>query len=227
MNSTLANKFKSILLLVAQAVFILAAASAAAQNGTTVKQNPDRDVYFGNLHIHTGWSFDAYINGAWTDPDAAYRWAKGEEIPGGDHGKGLKIGVPLDWYIVSDHAEYLGALPLMEDENSPVSQHPLARAITGDDPAKSFAAYGEISDGMYSDPPSIDPILGDKKLARSIWSRVVEIADDHYEPGTFTTMAGYEWTSAPGWRNIHRVVFFRDTAKVPEAVSTSPAATRS
>ena len=78
-----------------------------------MEPNPNREVYFGNLHVHTGWSFDAYINGAWTDPDAAYRWAKGEEIPSGGHGKALKIGVPLDWYIVSDHAEYLGALPLM------------------------------------------------------------------------------------------------------------------
>jgi len=195
----------------------LSAAPMASGADTKVVENALKDVYFGNLHIHTGWSFDAYINGAWTDPDAAYRWAKGEQIPGDKHGIPLKIKVPLDWYIVSEHAEYLGALPLMKDPNSPVSKHPLAKDITGDDPAKSFAAYGKISDGMYSDPPKVDPILGDPKLAKSIWSKVVEIADRHYEPGKFTTMPGYEWTSAPSWRNIHRIVIFRDSKKVPEA----------
>ena len=182
-----------------------------------VERNPNRDVFFGNLHVHTRWSFDAYINAAWVDPENAYRWAKGESIPGGPEGAVLKIEAPLDWYIVSDHAEYLGALPLMEDPNSPVSKHPLAADITGDDPKKSFDAYGTISDGMYSNPPVVDPILGEKKLARTLWSEVVKIADAHYEPGKFTTMPGYEWTSAPDWRNIHRVVIFRDSAKVPDA----------
>ncbi len=179
--------------------------------------NTLRDVYFGNLHVHTAWSFDGFINGAFTDPDTAYRWARGELIPNPGKGDSLQIKAPLDWYIVSDHAEYLGALPLMADPESPVSKHPLAADITGGDAEKSFAAYTTISIGMYSVPPDIDPILGDPKLAKTLWSQVVEIADKHYEPGTFTTMAGYEWTSAPDWRNIHRVVFFRDTANVPEA----------
>ncbi|WP_428819059.1 DUF3604 domain-containing protein [Microbulbifer sp. MCCC 1A16149] len=182
---------------------------------TEIPRNPNRDVYFGNLHVHTRWSFDAYINEAWVDPDAAYRWAKGEEIPPGETGKPLKIGVPLDWYIVSDHAEYLGVLPLMGDPDSPISKHPLAADITGDDPKKSFDAYGQILDGISN--MKVDPILGDKKQSRSLWSEVVKIADAHYEPGKFTTMPGYEWTSNPDWRNLHRVVFFRDSAKVPDA----------
>ena len=197
-------------------------ASAAAEISPSAEPasaatHPLRDVYFGNLHVHTGWSFDAFINGAFTDPDSAYRWAKGESIPNPVEGAALQINSPLDWYIVSEHAEYLGALPLMADPESPVSKHPLAADITGDDAVKSFDAYTTISNGMYSVPPQVDPVLGDPKLAMSIWSQVVEIADRHYEPGKFTTMAGYEWTSAPDWRNIHRVVFFRDTAHVPEA----------
>ncbi len=181
-----------------------------------IPSNPNRDVFFGNLHVHTSWSFDGYINGSVNNPDDAYRWAKGEAIPGGGDGTPLQIKVPLDWYIVSDHAEYLGALPMMADPDSPVSKHPLAADVTGDDPAKSFAAYGKISDGMYSAPPKIDPILGDPELAKSVWSKVVEIADSHYQPGKFTTMAGYEWTAAPDWRNIHRVVIFRDSKHVPK-----------
>jgi hypothetical protein len=193
-----------------------AAVDASALEQATQKANPLRDVYFGNLHVHTGWSFDAFINGAFTEPDSAYRWAKGELIPNPGEGDSLQIESPLDWYLVSEHAEYLGALPLMADPDSPVSKHPLAADIIGDDPAKAFAAYGTISDGMYRVPPDIDPILGDPELARSLWAQVVEIADRHYEPGRFTTLAGYEWTSAPDWRNIHRVVVFRDTAHVPD-----------
>lgn len=189
-------------------------ASSEVSAATTVAVNPNRDVYFGNLHVHTQWSFDAYINGAVADPDDAYRWAKGEPIPGGGDGTPLQIRVPLDWYIVSDHAEYLGALPLMGDPQSPVSDHPLAEDITGDDPAASFDAYTTILDGISN--RRRDPILGDPEVASSVWQKVIEIADRHYEPGRFTTMAGFEWTSNPGWRNLHRVVFFKDTAKVPD-----------
>ncbi len=195
----------------------LAAETASRTEKTSATTHPLREVYFGNLHVHTGWSFDAFINGAFTDPDSAYRWAKGELIPNPGEGDSLQIKTPLDWYIVSEHAEYLGALPLMADPDSPVSKHPLAADITGNDAAKSFAAYTTISNGMYSVPPKVDPILGDPKLARSLWAQVVKTADRYYEPGKFTTMAGYEWTSAPDWRNIHRVVFFRDTAHVPDA----------
>lgn len=181
-----------------------------------VQENPTKDVYFGNLHVHTNWSFDGYINAAWTTPDTAYRWAKGEEIPAeGKYGIPLKINTPLDWYIVSDHAEYLGALPMMTDSESPVSKHPLAKDITGDDATKSFAAYTKILDGISR--KDIDPILGEPQLVKSVWQRVVDIADRHYQPGTFTTMPGYEWTSNPDWRNLHRVVIFPNTDKVPQA----------
>lgn len=66
---------------------------AIAQN---VQPNPLREAYFGNLHVHTAWSFDANINGAIAGPDEAYRWAKGEAIPGGGGGSDLKILRPLD-----------------------------------------------------------------------------------------------------------------------------------
>ena len=112
-----------------------------------VAEHPEQ-AYFGNFHVHTRWSFDASINGAIAGPDEAYRWAKGQQIPGGGDGTPLKIKVPLDWYVVSDHAEYLGVLPLMGDPESAVNKHPLAEQITGDDPKASFDAYTEILDGI-------------------------------------------------------------------------------
>ncbi|NMM48277.1 DUF3604 domain-containing protein [Marinigracilibium pacificum] len=179
-----------------------------------IKSNPLKEAYFGNLHVHTSWSFDAYINGSITGPDDAYRWAQGESIPGGGDGTPLQIKKPLDWYAVSDHAEYLGALPKMADPNSPMSKHPLAKDITGDDPVAAFAAYTEISNGIYQERKK-DPILGDSTFAASTWTEIIDIADKHYNPGTFTTFAAFEWTAAPDWRNIHRIVLFKDTENVP------------
>ena len=190
-------------------------AQQSAGEEEQIAVNPARDVYFGNLHVHTRWSFDAFVNGAASGPDEAYRWAKGEQIPGGGDGTLLKIKVPLDWYVVSDHAEYLGALPLMENPESPVSKHPLAAAVTGDDPKASFDAYTEIQNGIYLEKKN-DPILGDPAIARTVWGEVVRIADDHNDPGTFTTFAGYEWTSAPDYRNMHRIVLFADTDTLPD-----------
>ena len=191
-----------------------AEADAMNSTSTDIETNPTKDVYFGNLHIHTKWSFDAYINGAASDPDAAYRWAKGETIPGGGDGTPLTIKKPLDWYMVSDHSEFMGSLPLMEDPNSSVSKHPLAADITGDDPTKSFTAYTQILN-MISTGQN-DSILGNPEFQANIWGQIVDIADKHYEPGKFTTFAGYEWTSNPDWQNLHRIVVFRDTKNVPE-----------
>jgi len=192
-------------------------ASPASQTGpgTSVPRHANREVYFGNLHVHTRWSFDGYINGSMAGPDDGYRWAKGEAIPGGGDGTPLKIKRPLDWYAVNDHAEYLGALPLMDDPNSPVSKHPLAAAITGDDPAASFDAYTKLLDGISN--RKNDPVLGAPALMKSMWRQVVEIADKHYAPGKFTTFAGFEWTSNPQWQNLHRIVIFRNTKHVSDA----------
>lgn len=195
--------------------------SSIAEREAAVPSNPLRDVYFGNLHVHSGWSFDATTNGSITTPDAAYRWAKGEAIAGGEGLPDLQILRPLDWYAVSEHAEYLGVLPLMADQESPLSEHPLAADIFGGDPDASFAAYQEISNQIYGVPPRPDPKLYAESLRRTLWSEVVRITDAHYEPGRFTTFPAFEWTSAPNWQNLHRVVLFRDSETVPEMPLTA------
>lgn len=193
---------------------------ATSPNATSsIKENPDKDVFFGNLHVHTSWSFDAFINGAATGPEEAYRWAKGESIAGGGDGTPLQIKVPLDWYVVADHSEFMGSLPMMADPNSPASKHPLAADITGDDPKKSFDAYTKILDDISNHRN--DSILGNPDFQKSVWSEIVSIADKHYEPGEFTTFAGYEWTSNPNWRNLHRIVLFQDTKKVADLPFTA------
>jgi len=178
-----------------------------------VSINPERDVLFGNFHVHTSYSFDGYTNGCVTGPDDAYRWAKGEAIPGGGGGGELQIKVPLDWYVVSDHAEYLGVFRKMEDPESAFSKLPIAKRITSDDQKVAFEAYSEVLKKMSAGES--DPELSDPETSKSIWQEVVETADRHYQPGRFTTFPGFEWTSNPDQQNLHRVVIFESSTNAP------------
>ena len=189
-------------------------AEAEAEVSAAAPSNQDREVYFGNFHVHTGYSFDGFTNGSITTPDDAYRWAKGESIPGDAAGAVHKILQPLDWYVVSDHAEMMGVFPKMSDPDSPFSKLPIAKRVTSDDSAVAFAAFREVLNDMSAG--KLDPKLTDSESARNIWKEVVATTESHNEPGVFTTFAGYEWTSNPGQQNLHRVVIFRDIDKVAD-----------
>lgn len=179
-----------------------------------ITRNATKDVYFGNLHVHTSYSFDGYTNGSVTTPDDAYRWAKGGAIAASGEGGELQIKVPLDWYAVSDHAEYLGVFKKMEDPNSPMSELPMAKEIAKGDPVKSFEIFNEVLDGISKG--EADPQLADPALMRSMWKEIVTIADKHNEPGKFTTFPAFEWTSNPNSENLHRVVLFENSRILPD-----------
>ena len=181
---------------------------------SSVVLNPLNEAYFGNFHVHTSYSFDGYTNGSVSNPDDAYRWAKGEVIPGGGDGSELKILRPLDWYMVSDHAEYLGVFPKMADPDSPLSKLDIAARVTSDDQAVAFQAYSEVLDNISAG--KIDPDLADPVIGRTIWREIINTADEHYEPGKFTTFPGYEWTSNPAKQNLHRVVVFENSSGLPD-----------
>ena len=203
------NAAKRRLLFITLAGVSLATAVSAGE----ITNNPNKDAYFGNFHIHTSYSFDGYTNGSVTNPDQAYRWAKGEAIPGGGDGSMLKILRPLDWYMVSDHAEYLGVFPKMADPESPLSKLKIAARVTSNDQAVAFQAYSEVLNEMSAGRP--DPELNNPKIGHTVWREVVDTADKHYQPGQFTTFPGFEWTSNPGKQNLHRVVVFKNSDKVP------------
>ena len=187
---------------------------ALAEDGTETAEEFPANVYFGNFHVHTSYSFDAVTNGATTTPADAYRWAKGEAIPAGVLGGELKIERPLDFYAVSDHAEYLGVFKKMFDPNNPLSKLPIAKDITSKDTKVAFDAYARILDSM--EPGMSDPTLSDPEVTKPIWKEMVETADKYYEPGKFTTFPAFEWTSNPDKLNLHRVVVFRTSEGVPD-----------
>ncbi len=193
-----------------------ASAAAVAVAGTqpaTSQRNAERNAYFGDLHVHTRLSFDAYIFNVRASPDDAYRYARGEPIR---HALGYDLRLtdaPLDFLAVTDHAEYLGILPAMNDPQHPLSHVPWAPALFSDDLAQIGQAFQRIGASLR-DSTYIEEIR-DPATRAAAWKQVIDAAERHYVPGRFTTFVGYEYTSAPGGRNLHRNVIFAG-ASVPE-----------
>jgi Protein of unknown function (DUF3604) len=177
--------------------------------------NPDNNAYFGDVHVHTGWSFDGFTNGSKTTPTDAYAWAQGKPITGSG-GPEMQLKTPLDFYMVADHAEYMGVFNQMANPDSPLSKTELAKGVTSPDANVRIQTFAGVLRDMSAGKR--DPQLSDPVLARTVWAEIVKAADANYVPGKFTTFAGFEWTSNPQQRNLHRVVVFRDTAKLPDLV---------
>ena len=180
----------------------------------TADYNEANNAYFGDFHIHTSWSFDAFIYNVRTGPDDAYRFGKGEAIPHVS-GKPVQLQRPLDFMAVTDHSEYLGVMMQMKDKNNPLSQLEIAKSINDPDPTVSKKAFGKIGFSMATNWPYKELIKND--IIQTTWQKNVVAADRHYEPGKFTTFAAYEWTSSPAAyfnypqyaRNMHRNVIFK------------------
>lgn len=192
-----------------------APATPAAPAAALPPPNPENNAYFGDVHVHTGWSFDGFTNGSKTTPSDAYAWAQGKAITGSG-GPDLQLKTPLDFYMVADHAEYMGVFNQMANPESPLSKTELAKGVTSSDANVRLQAFAGVLRDMSAG--KIDPQLSDPTLARSVWAEIVKAADANYVPGKFTTFAGFEWTSNPEKRNLHRVIVFRDTTHLPDLV---------
>ena len=177
-----------------------------------VANNPQRNLLWGDLHIHTSYSTDAYTMGTRATPDDAYIFTRGGTI---EHGAGyaIRIDRPLDFAAVTDHAEYLGTARL--DETVLVlEERSLRERLLNDGPlAMTIAFIGATSAIAGGDLSADTP--GVEQIGMDAWQYMIETADRHYDPGTFTTLVAYEWTSMPDSQNLHRNVIYRDT-NVPE-----------
>jgi len=193
-----------------------AAAATAPPTPDRPPANPERNAYFGDVHVHTSWSFDAFTNGSKTTPTDAYAWAQGKEITNSGYGGRIQIQTPLDFYMVAEHAEFMGVFNQMANPESPLSRTELAKGVTSPDPNVRMQAFAGVLRDLSAG--KVDPALSDPALARSVWSEIVKAADANYRPGHFTTFAGFEWTANPQKRNLHRVVVFRDTTHLPDLV---------
>ncbi len=189
----------------------LLGASLGAMNSSVVA-GEDRQVFFGETHLHTVLSFDSYIFGNRNDPDQAYRYAKGEEIT---HPAGfpMKLPRPLDFQAVTDHAIYLGMLPAMHDPREAVAKHPISLEMRkAKTPGERLIAFQKLFPRLN---PNVADDLVDDNIMKSAWAKIIDAAERHNEPGKFTTFIAYEFTSGPENQNLHRNVFFQGS-KAPD-----------
>jgi hypothetical protein len=181
-------------------------------------------VFWGDTHLHTALSLDGAAVGCRTGPDVAYRFARGEEVVTST-GQAVKLSRPLDFLVVSDHAEGFGAMGEIVKGNPDLMRDPTLRrwhdliAQGGD---SAFQALMEIvgPGGALSDSSQMPDALEDQAFVRSMWEPYIQAAERFNEPGKFTAFIGYEWTSMPDGDNLHRVVVFRDGAD--KAARTMP-----
>ncbi len=171
-------------------------------------------VFFGDTHHHTANSGDAFMAGDRLTPEQAYRFARGEEVVSST-GVPAKLSRPLDFLVVSDHAEGLGLMFQVYEGNPAFMQDPILvgwnKAMKEGGKASADAANDVTSrQAQGTLPPAVkDPkIVG--PIMKSVWQQYTATAEKFNEPGRFTAMIGYEWTSVPGGNNLHRNILFRD-----------------
>ena len=176
-----------------------------------VSSGSPNNVYFGDTHLHTSYSPDAFLMGNQSaDPDTAYRYAKGLPVVHPYHKARIQIGTPLDFLVVSDHAEFMGVIPNIIKGNPIV-----ANTETGKrykklfDEGKAIEVFGELIAQVNKVTPA-NPDLVSEKINRTIWGEIMSAADRHNEPGKFTALMGWEWSSTPGGANLHRVIIMRE-----------------
>ncbi len=203
---------------------LLAATPASAQELVGMAADPDAQyspyiqhdypdqVLFGDTHLHTSYSADAGLVGATTTPDDAYRFAKSETVIS-SNGIPSRLQRPLDFLVVADHSENLG-LTIALDEGSPILQsndwgRGLIEVFAPRDQVAMAEAYLYWAGAFGFDRAAVDPLAG-TGLDETMWQRVTEAAERHNDPGAFTALIGYEWTSGPNGNNLHRNVIFRD-----------------
>ncbi len=203
------------------ATMMVYAVTLGVAGAASAQTNPERNVYYGEQHVHTSWSYDAFAFGdTVTGPEVFYRYALGDAVP---HPGGYEVRItkPLDWGAVTEHSEYVGMIQEANDPASPLRQRSpwiakLLESGSQRDPMLTFKVISvAIAKGHrikeFTDPAVVAPV----------WRRIIDIADKYNQPGKFTTFVAYEWSSTPNSKNLHRNIFFLDSKKVPQVPFTA------
>ena len=153
-------------------------------------------------------------------PDEAYRFAKGEQIIASS-GQPVKLVRPLDWLVVADHAESLGAAVLIARADPAILASEIGRQTH--ELYKRGDVHGAFETWAFNVILGGDDPLKDPNLTRSVWEEIIGYAETHNQPGAFTAFIGFEWSSSPDGKNLHRVVIMRDGANEARQVLPFPA----
>ena len=172
-------------------------------------------VYWGDTHLHTGNSMDAGAFGARLLPEDAHRFARGEELTSST-GLKAKLSRPLDFLVVADHSDNMGFFPRLNSGDPAMLADPTGRRwydMIQEGGQTGVAAAVEIvqalTSGSFPEPLYLAP---GTPAYRSTWEETIAAAEKYNEPGRYTALHGYEWTSTEKGANRHRVVVYRDGA---------------
>jgi hypothetical protein len=180
---------------------------------SAVRAEESRVLLWGDTHLHTKYSGDAYaLRNRSITPDDAYRFAKGEPVPHAYSKARMQLKTPLDFLVVTDHAEYMGVMQMVE-ANAPELQKSevgriLLKNLAEGQSAKSFFM---LAASLNRDQPIKELLTAE--IRQPVWNLLTEASDRHNEPGKFTALIGWEWSSLPLGANLHRIVFTPDDGK--------------
>lgn len=207
----------------AASAMVLAFTAAGAADSKSRATPDQRRVFFGELHLHTSLSIDAWGYGTKLMPADAYRFGRGDTVmvpatqvakaQGLSGGKDVaaKRAWPLDFMAVTDHSESVGTLAPLDDPNSSFSTSEVGGKIR----ANPMLAQ-RLKIQARNDRSKLPPEMKDATAMGDAWALTVKAANDHYQPGKFTTFIGYEWSALPDGKNLHRnVIFNADRAPLP------------
>ncbi|WP_394174707.1 DUF3604 domain-containing protein [Thalassotalea litorea] len=195
--------------------FALLALSSSLQVFANESDGPTV-LLWGDTHLHTNLSPDAYVNkNTNVDPDTAYRFAKGMPVMSDDTRAKVRLHTPLDFLAVTDHAEYAGVPKMLWDGDEELSKTKTgARYIEMIKDGKGTDVFFELIADVNAAKPNME--LHSQRVRDTVWKQIYEAAEKHNEPGKFTALIGWEWSSLPNGSNLHRVVFMPEDASVAE-----------
>ncbi|MEP1199014.1 DUF3604 domain-containing protein [Tateyamaria sp.] len=179
-------------------------ATPKAEYSPYVDDHFPNQVLFGDTHLHSSWSTDSGMAGGVLDQDDGYRVSRGEEVTSA-LGWRVKLIRPLDFIVMADHAENLGLSDFISRSDPLVLANPVGKKWH--DMVKSGDGYNAFLEWLRANDTDL---INEPKMLSTAWDGATSNADKYYQPGTFTTFHGFEWTSHPGGNNLHRVVIFRD-----------------
>jgi len=171
---------------------------------------PDQ-VFFGDTHFHTNLSFDAGLVGTSLGVDEAFRFARGETVKS-NTGQPVQLIRPLDFLVITDHAEFLGLAPMIQNSAPELLADPWGAWVHERFNAGMEGRMEAFANIIKYGTSGVNP-MSSNDAARSIWIDFVEKTETYNDPGHFSAMTGFEWSSSPGGNNLHRVVIQRDGAE--------------
>ncbi len=176
-----------------------------------VDQHMPNQVFWGDTHLHTSYSIDGGFFGNTLDPGDAYRFARGEEMVSST-GSRVRLHRPLDWLVVADHAEYFGLADMLAKGDPVIQEDPVTarwyKMRQSGDPDQGMQAFYEVVDSAAR----LENLVENPSIQRTAWDKSTAYAEQYYDPGVFTSIIGFEWSSSSNGNNLHRVVMFRDGA---------------